>query len=262
MEQLGSSVLASPAGDLLSLHAHVGDPEPLLVYAGQLGTVERREITNIDAQTSAGEETQPAAVLALAPGTGLAAVFRSLGASVVLPSGGRPAPTLGALLRTIDSLGASREVLLLPGSAAARLVAAEAARQRASVNLLPVESIPAAIAATLAYRPEEGTEANAKSMVAAAVAARGAELRLAPAGGELQAWLGGRLLGMGEAALSALLAAVPEGQRDLATLYHGAGMTRAQAQELGASLQALAPGLDVEILRGDQPEPACIIAFE
>ncbi|MGH2470416.1 MAG: hypothetical protein ACRDGF_10095, partial [Chloroflexota bacterium] len=105
-------------------------------------------------------------------------------------------------------------------------------------------------------------EANAKSMVAAAVAARGAELRLAPAGGELQAWLGGRLLGMGEAALSALLAAVPEGQRDLATLYHGAGMTRAQAQELGASLQALAPGLDVEILRGDQPEPACIIAFE
>ena len=266
VEQLGSSVLAAPADDLLSLHAHVEDPGPLLAYAGQLGIVERHEITNIDSQTAAGETAQRAVVLALAPGAGLAAVFRSLGAEAVLPGAGLPAPTLGELLRTIDGfgtgLGGSREVLLLPGSAAARVVAAEAAGQRANVSLLAIESIPAAIAAALAYRPEQGTAANVESMAAAAEAASGAELRRAPEEGELQAWLGGRLLGTGEAALPALLAAVPEGQRDLATLYYGAGMTQAQAHKLGASFQALAPGLEIEILRGDQPEPACIIAFE
>ncbi|MDE3077420.1 MAG: DAK2 domain-containing protein, partial [Chloroflexota bacterium] len=135
LEELGDSVLVVAAGGKLKLHAHVRDPQLLLDYARELGAIQSAEVSNIDEQTSA-QRSSVCAVVAVAPGEGLAKLFRNLGAAATVIGGPRQNPSTAELLDAMSGLGEA-EILLLPNNANVLAAARQAANMRSNVHLIP-----------------------------------------------------------------------------------------------------------------------------
>lgn len=266
LAELGDSVLVAQAGDSVKLHVHAPDPEAVQAYARQLGTIARAEISNIDEQTAT---IAPIPVIAVAPGEGLAHIFRSFGAAVVSGGAGRN-PSAAQLLDARRSRPGP--ALLLPNNGNILNTARQAAGMDGDLAVVPTSTVPQGIAATLAYNASASLEDNRSRMVTAAQrtqsaelvrAARGAQIgRTSVKSGQLMAFLEGELLGVDDAGIDALARRAAESRPELATIYFGAGTRPGQGEHLAGQLREAMPDLEIEVVRGDQPHSEFILGFE
>ena len=268
LRELGYSVLVAAMGGRLKLHVHVPDPEPVRALASELGAIAGSDITNIDEQTAVA--TRPSLPLvAVAAGEGLSRVFRSLGAGVVAGGPGRN-PNTAELLSACEDV--QEPVFLLPNDGNVIAAARQAAASREGIVVVPTRSLPQGIAATLAYHAEDSAQANAARMQQAAEGVVSAELVGASRAatlhgihveaGQTMVLLEGKLLGVEDAGLAALVERIRAAGSELATIYYGAAASQPGAQQLRDRLLAGLPELQVEIVRGDQPHALFIIGFE
>ncbi len=270
LEELGDSVLVVAAGGRLKLHLHVPDPEVVLAYAAELGTVGNVEISNIDEQTSAPPGV--AAVLAVAPGEGLRKIFRTLGAAATLLGGPTQNPSTAELANAARALDQAPAVFLLPNNGNILAAARQAAGLEPRLRVIPSTSIPQGVAALLAFNENAGVDENIQRMTAALTGVVSAEL--VPAArealingvsvrtGDMMALVEGRLVGAGPDALAELLKVAEVAKRELATVYYGAAVTLQEAEGLRDSISRLAPNLEVELVRGDQPQAHYLLSLE
>lgn len=268
LQEMGDSVLVVMVERRLKLHVHAPDPEPVLRYACEIGTVDRSEISNIDEQTGAMPDVS-LPIVAVAHGAGLLRTFRSLGATVVVGGQTQNPSTAELLLAAKD---VPSPALLLPNNSNVVAVAQQAAASREGLHVLPTKSMPQGIAAVLAYDTQANLEINLANMARAAAAIRSAELTTAAraatlqgmeiAAGQSMVLLDGQLVGVGEDGLDELLRRVADGNVELATIYAGAEASREDSEELRQHIRAALPDADVEVVRGDQPQPKFIIGFE
>ncbi|MGH2520593.1 MAG: DAK2 domain-containing protein, partial [Chloroflexota bacterium] len=68
LSELGESALVVAAEGRLKLHVHVADPDVALGYAGQIGTITRSDVSNIDEQAGALAPAATLPVVAVVPG--------------------------------------------------------------------------------------------------------------------------------------------------------------------------------------------------
>ncbi len=267
LQERGDSVLVAAGEGRLKLHVHVPDPEPVKRYARELGRLVAEEISNIDEQTRGAAPSLP--VVAVAPGEGLANVFRSLGAATV--AGGQTQnPSTAELLAACQGLGAP--VFLLPNNGNVLAAARQAATQRQGVVIVPTKTVPQGVAAALAYDASATPEVNLERMQRAAASVLTAELVTAVRGaslkgievrpGQTMVIADGELIGVDEAGLAALIERVEGAGSELATIYFGAAVFEADAERLRERLRESLPDLEVEIVPGNQPHALFIIGFE
>jgi DAK2 domain fusion protein YloV len=267
LQEQGDSVLVAAGEGRLKLHVHVPDPEPVKRYARALGRLVAEEISNIDEQTRGAAASLP--IVAVAPGEGLANVFRSLGAATV--TGGQTQnPSTAELLAACQGLGAP--VFLLPNNGNVLAAARQAATQRQGVVIVPTKTVPQGVAAALAYDAGATPEANLERMQRAAASVLTAELVTAARGASLKGIevrpdqtmviADGELIGVDEAGLAALIQRVDGAGSELATIYFGASVAEADAERLRERLRRSLPDLEVEIVPGNQPHALFIIGFE
>jgi uncharacterized protein len=102
--------------------------------------------------------------VAVASGSGLATVFRSLGASYIVNGGQTNNPSTEEIFQAIEQLPTDK-VLILPNNKNIFL-AAEAARDLSTkqVAVIPSRSIPQGISALMALNPAGEIQANAQAM--------------------------------------------------------------------------------------------------
>jgi dihydroxyacetone kinase-like predicted kinase len=215
------------------------------------------------------------ATIAVAPGDGLARVFESLGASLIIPGGQTMNPSTEDFVKAMQSLPCERAILL-PNNGnvvmAARQAADLAGRQAVVV---PTKTVPQGIAAMLAFNTQADLDANARSMAAAARNVRTAEITVATRSVEVNGVQvkAGQPIGLLDDALTASGASIDDvvwkmleqmqaAERELATMYYGAGVSANDANALADAIRARYANLEIEVVEGGQPHYPYIFSLE
>jgi DAK2 domain fusion protein YloV len=227
----------------------------------------------LDGATSA--DTPPLAVVAVAAGEGLAAIFRDFGVQKVVYGGQSANPSTGELLEAVKAVDA-REIVLLPNNPNVVL----AARQVASLLDRPVavaatRNAAEGFAAMLALDPDKNAAENAVSMTAAGRAIQS----LAVTEAVRDAILSGKKVKRGQTIAldpddglvavhndpaTAVLNAVKKLSPgfELVTVYYGDGGDLAGTEALARRIHDLGTGAEVEVLHGGQPHYRYLISAE
>ena len=310
LELVGESVLVAGDPRALKVHVHNDRPDLVIGHGLGLGALSRISVENLDNQardlreTRAAEFTQgapaepgadpqgtsagsgwdhangtgpalPLAVIAVAAGEGLAAIFRDFGVSRVVVGGQSANPSTGELLEAVEALGA-REVLVLPNNPNVVLAARQVAQMSdRAVSVVATRNAAEGFAALLALDPTKTAAANAATMTAAGRAVQTLSVTTAVR----DATIGGTKVRVGQTIAldpddglvavaddpaAAVLEAVGKLQPgfELVTVYYGEGADLASTEVLARRIGQIVGGAEVEVVHGGQPHYRYLISAE
>ncbi len=267
---------------MVKVHVHTEDPGQILSVAVSHGTLSQVNIQNMDEQhvefSSARRKEAGAAevaVVAVASGRGLQAVFSNLGVSRNITGGDTMNPSVQEVLDAVESVP-SDCVVILPNNSNIVPAAKQAAESsEKSVRVVSTRSIPQGIAAILAFDSEHDLEANVSVMEEAIESVRTGEVTEAVRSVKLNGVTveSGRLIGLldrelvvaaddlSEVVVTLAKKAEASGG-DLVTLYWGDRITADDAVRAVESLSAALPEVEVELVEGGQPHYHLIMSIE
>ncbi len=300
IEAMGESAIVTSDGDTtVKIHVHVYDPGRPISYASQLGVVSDVVVENMYRQylenvgASASLEAPPApsvtlepddvAVVAVAPGDGLARIFYEQGVARLLAGGQTMNPSTEELFEAIQGLPMSK-VVVLPNNENILLAAQQAARKARdkTVAVVPSQSIPQGISAMLFYAnarlyPDQrkdldyivsGMREALDQVVSGEItnAVRSVHMDGVRArAGQYIGLLEGRLVVAGDdlpQVVRDLVARLDNQRYELITLYYGADVKPAEAQTLRDMLESTFDGYSVEVIPGGQPHYHYLLSVE
>ena len=282
MSAMASSTVVVGGGIMVKVHVHTDDPGPVLTEAASTGTLSQVSIQNMDEQhvefsAARREEADAAdvAVVAVAWGTGLEAVFTDLGAKGIIIGGDTMNPSVQELLHAVESVR-SENVVILPNNGNIIPAAVQAANNsEKTVRVVPSKSIPQGISAILAFNPDRALEENISEMEEAITSVRTGEVTQAVRAATVNGATvePGRLIGLLDRELvaagddlSSVVVSVLEkagvADGDLLTVYWGDRVTEKAASAAVEAASDAFPGLDVELVEGGQPHYYLIMSVE
>ncbi len=281
LEPLGDSLMVVGDESALKVHVHTDDPGAALSLGAVRGDLEGIEIANMHRQTAEREarllelvpSEQTTEVVAVVAGDGNARIFRSLGAAQVVDGGRSMNPSTADILAAVEATAAP-EAIVLPNNPNVVLSAEQAAAHAAKpVRVVPTRSIPAGIAALVAFDGlRTGAENAAEMQQAVAAIATGAvttasrDVQLDGLRVEKGAYLG---LAEGEpvaggASFDDVAAGVVAGllaePRSVLTILTGEGAP--ELNGLLARIGAEHPGVEVDVQDGGQPHYHLLLSAE
>jgi fatty acid kinase len=303
-EEIGESVLVAGDSKAVKVHVHNDRPDLVIAHGLTLGTLSKISVENLDnqardvrearAETFTGVAAEPAeastngtgpaliteaaaplAVVAVAAGDGLAAIFREFGVAAIVRGGQSANPSTGELLAAIEGTDAA-EVVVLPNNPNVVL----AARQVASMTKRPVTVIPTrnaaeGFAALLCLDPADGAEENVGPMTEAARSIQTVQVTEAVR----DATIGSKKVKRGQTIAmdpdDGLVAANNDQMRcildavatfkpgfELVTVFYGADAGLDEAEDVAKRIQQSLSGVDVELRHGGQPHYRYLISAE
>ena len=288
LEPLGDSLLVVGDPSAIKVHVHTDEPGRALAVGTVRGEIGHVEINNMQRQTAernerleerlGGSNGTPmlqgtTAAVVVYTGEGNRRLFADLGAGALVDGGPTMNPSAEDILEAIDRAGAP-EAVVLPNNDNV-VMAAEQAAANASrpVRVVPTESIPAGLAAMVAFDGSLSADENADTMAAAAeevaagavaLASRDARLDgVSVRRGEYVGLVGRSPVDAGtefNAVAHAVVSRLLAEPRDVLTLLRGA-----DAPDVEALVTALAqshPELEVEVHEGEQPHYALLLSAE
>ena len=288
LELLGDSLLVVGDETALKVHVHTDDPGAALSLGTAVGTIDGIEIANMHEQTQQREQRLLAAVpetpterahtgvVAVVAGDGNRRLFENAAATgpIRIVEGGQTMnPSTADLLAAVAELDAD-EAILLPNNSNVILAAEQAAQHSdKQVEVVPSGSIPAGLAALLAFDGSLGAADNAAEMREVVGAVATGEVTIASRDVE---WNGvairkGEWLGLadgdpvaGGTSFDDVATAVVERllaePRDVLTL-----LTGADGQPLDGLIERIAaahPSLEVDVQEGGQPHYPLLLSAE
>jgi len=279
---IGGSQLVVGSPEQLKIHVHTDTPNEALTYALARGEVSDVHIHNMRLQTAARAQTlrEEAAAMkdigfvAVAAGSGLVDILKSLGVDEVVSGGQTMNPSTAELLEAIERVPA-RSVVVLPDNRNIILAANQTVGIAGKpVGVVPTSSVPEAFAALLVADGSASLESNVAEMTAAAEAVVTAEITTAvkDSKGKAGAIKAGQVIGIVdheievvgtdvEDVAARLLETIADGAETL-TLLAGADLDDATLQRISETLAAAHPDLEIEAHRGEQPLYPLIMAVE
>lgn len=294
LSEMGTAIQVGEGEGMYRMHIHVPLErryEPI-DYIMSLGTVLKVHMENLQAQVEEQRALQTRevemprfalenveagkpAVVAVAPGPGIAQAFLNLGAAAIVEGGQTMNPSVQAFLDALDPLPTD-QIILLPNNKnvlmAAREVTQFTVRQ---VHVVPTRTVPQGLAALVAFDRDMGLERAVQAMTEAMQQVRSGEITRATRSvqvegvdvreGQYIALLDEKLILAADTldeALFGLLAALPANAYEVLTLFYGADVEATQAHKLADRIREVYPDLDVEVLYGGQPYYDFILAAE
>ena len=284
---LGDSLVVVGGGPdaegLFNVHVHVNDVGAAVEAGMDAGRPFRITVTRFADQgaddRSTGQHGRRAgrAVVAVAPGEGLAALFRSAGALVV--AGGASGGASTAELLDAVRAGAAAEVVLLPNDANMLAVAAAAAAtardEGCSVAVVPTRASVQGLAALAVADEARPFADDVAAMAEAAGSTRFGEVTLAVreavtmAGicrpGDVLGLLEGDVVLIGddvEAVARDLLQRMLAGGGELVTVVTGTDAARGAGERLTDWVEHGHPAVEVVVYEGGQPHYPLLLGVE
>jgi len=312
LEPLGDSLLVVGERTLVKVHVHTNEPDRVLAVCLAHGDLLEASVENMREQRDARRHSRVAVagaagaasggaaseegrtsqfvapadpgpsadsarlgVVVVSTGDGLEAVFRNLGADVIVSGGQTMNPSTEDLLAGVESLPAE-EVLLLPNNSNI-LMAAEQTRELTSktVHVVPTRSIPQGIAAMVSFnRSLDGAE-NAVKMKRALARVKSGEVTYAVRDskyndieiheGDFIGLLDRDIVTVGSdplTVLAGLVGRMADAETEIVTVFYGAEVTEEEAAQIESRLSAKAPGHEIEVHRGGQPVYRYLVSVE
>jgi len=283
LEQLGDSLLVVGDPEALKVHVHTDDPGSALAIGTRAGVIEGVEIANMHEQTLQREqrllEAVPDApptttgVVAVVAGAGNRRLFESLSAARIVEGGQTMNPSTAELVEAIESTPAA-EVVVLPNNSNVILSAEQAVGLvDKPVTVVPTDSLPAGLAAMLAFDPDRPAEENAAAMNEALAEVKTGEVTIASRDVEMNgvsvrkgAWLGladGKAVAGGadfDDVAAAVAERLLEEPRSVMTLLTGAD--EPELDSLLERIQERHPDLELDVQAGGQPHYPLLLSAE
>ena len=279
----GQSSVVIGDSQVVRVHVHATDPDPILVYGETLGEVSQVNVQDMDEQRREYsqqrreelDERGNVSVVAVARGEGIEAVFKDCGVSRILQGGDTMNPSVGQILSAVED-APTTDVLFLPNNPNI-LSAANQAVQLSSKNLAVVPSltIPQGIAAMLEFDPAGGLAAIAAPMEARLGQVRTGEVCTSVrtvrldgvdvAEGQIIGLLDRELVAAGDLPSTVLLEVLQRGVSDsteLVTLFWGQHVAEQGAIELCDALADGFAGVEFELVHGGQPYYHYLVSIE
>ncbi len=294
LETMGTAIQVGEGEGMYRMHIHVPlerryDP---IEYIMGIGTVLKVHMENLQVQVEeqaqqreAGEdfphlalenaEAGKPAVVAVAPGPGIARVFLNLGAAAIVKGGQTMNPSVQDFLNAMDLLPTDK-ILILPNNKNVLLAAREVAGFTVrDVRVVPTRTVAQGLAAMVAFDAEQPLDALQQRMEAAMQDVRSGAITRATRTTQIEgvdvregqyiALLDEKLVLAAddlEEALMGLLRRLPAEDYELLTLFYGEGVDASLAHRLADAIREAYPDLEVELHYGGQPHYAFILAVE
>jgi hypothetical protein len=290
LDEMGTSIQVGEGEGIYRMHIHV--PNELrfkpIEYIDQLGTVTNVSIENLmeqmtfpstrqEMQNISLEPVEPGqiAVVAVAPGMGIARVFASLGVAALVEGGQTMNPSTEEILHSFENLPTDK-VIVLPNNKNIIMAAQQATELTVKdVAVIPSISIPQGICALFALNREVPFEDAVEVMKSSLNDIQSAELTIATRSveidgvqvhqGQVICLLDGHLAYAGNNIEEVLLETLKKAnveQSELITLYYGADLTSMQANQFADTVRQRWPQQEVEVIDGGQHHYHLIISIE
>lgn len=289
MGQFGDSLLVVADEELVKVHIHAEYPGEALNYAMKYGDLTRIKIDNMreqydnvtGGQSSAHAEkasaTKPEAkeapiekkkygIVAVAAGTGIAEIFRSLGVDVVIEGGQTMNPSTEDIVNAIEQISAER-ILILPNNKNIILTAEQVGEVvETPVTVLPTRTVPQGLAALLAFNADLEPVANKQKMMDAYAQVQSGEVTYAIRDSNMNGMeiKEGDYLGIHEGKIETvgkdlfntscqLLQKLIGDGADVVTIIYGQDAEEAQVEQLTQWIETRYPDIEYEVHDGGQP---------
>ncbi len=278
----GESLIVVGDPTAIRVHIHALSPGDVITFATKLGTLHQVSMRNMDEQHQDFLEMQhdksPAAdtgIIAVVSGDGLTDVFKSLGAAAIVQGGQTMNPSIKDLLTAVEGIDADK-VIILPNNKNVILTASKVQElTQKNIEVVPSETIPAGVAALLAFDYEANLKTNTEIMKSALSNVRSIEITKAARStqmGNLKisrkqpiGFLDGDLVAVGDSDIKVvekIFARINLKNSQVLTIYYGGDADPEESSALGAQIREKYPHLQIEVIRGGQPHYNYIISVE
>ncbi len=282
LAKLGDSLVVVGTGDdLWNVHVHVNDVGAAIEAGVEAGRPHRitvvRFADQIAREPGRSGDRVGTAVVAVAPGDGLAHLFEGEGVHVV---GGGPGdnPSTAEVFAAVEASGAAQVVLLPNASQVSRVAEAAAEQGRAEgieVAVVPTRSPVQGLAAVAVHDPSRRFGDDIIAMAEAAAATRWAEVTIAQRealtsvgrcqAGDILGLIDGDVVEIGRSVRDVAVATLDRLLgigAELITVIAGRDADQALTDELCAHIAQVAPLVEVAVFDGGQPHYPLLLGVE
>ena len=298
LNSIGDSLVIGEDDEAFKVHVHTDIPGNALNEAQKYGILELAKVENMRTQyedMAAGrkthsaddldreEEAAPAVAapekrygfLSVCAGSGIADVFRDLGADGIISGGQTMNPSTESILNEINKVPAE-VVFVLPNNKNIVMAAQQCiGLTDKEVVVVPTHTIPQGITAMMAVDTELDTEALLETMTAAFENVTTAQITYAARNSDFDGFninegdylglLGGKLFDT-DTDLTALLTKLGKEAAsrcaEFVTIFYGEDVTEEQAQVAEEIFSRECPDAELSLLHGGQPVYYYIISIE
>ncbi|UQD51671.1 hypothetical protein C0971_06205 [Bacillus methanolicus] len=183
LSKYGDSLLVIADEELVKVHIHSEQPGEVLTYGQRYGSLINMKIENMREQHAniVGETKTPLVaemalqnkekreygIVTVSIGSGIAELFRSIGAHAVIEGGQTMNPSTEDIVKAIKNVHA-KKVIILPNNKNIVMAAQQAAEvSEEQVVVIPSKTVPQGMSALLAFNPGVELEENEKAMMEA-----------------------------------------------------------------------------------------------
>ncbi|MFP9127833.1 DAK2 domain-containing protein [Niallia sp. BSM11] len=182
LSKYGDSLLVIADDEVVKIHIHSNLPGEVLTFGQKYGNLIKMKIENMreqhsslvegskesfDAPTQKREELKEYGIVTVSMGSGIADMFRSIGAHSVIEGGQTMNPSTEDIVNAVKKVHA-KKVFILPNNKNIIMAAEQAAQVlEEDVAVIPSKTVPQGMSALLAFNPTSDMESNKKGMIAA-----------------------------------------------------------------------------------------------
>ncbi|WP_407708400.1 DAK2 domain-containing protein [Bacillus altitudinis] len=291
LSEFGDSLLVVSDDTLAKVHIHAEQPGDVLSYAQRYGSLINMKIENMREQHSSivneekdhspaapkatAAEKQRFGVVSVAMGEGIADLFKSIGASVVIEGGQTMNPSTEDIVKAIDSIHAET-VFILPNNSNIVMAAKQAATVSSrEVVVIPTKTVPQGMSALLSLNEAASNEDNEAAMLEAIDHVKSGQITFAVrdtqidgidiAKGDYMGLYNGKITLTAKNQLDAakeLLTQIVTEDDEIVTIIKGEDASSDEMEALEAYIEETFEDVEVEVHDGKQPLYSYILAVE
>lgn len=282
---IGNSIVCVQDDDLVKVHVHTLEPQTAIKMGKRRGRFMKLKIENMQEQhdnilekeeeEEVVAEHKKYAIITVAPGKGIDAMFKELRADIVVGGGQTMNPSTEDFVSAIGKVNADH-IIILSNNSNIVLAANQACQvcEDKDIHVLPTKTIPQGLSACIMFNPEVDIEDNLAEMQEAIDHVKSGEVTYAIKdttyeGLEIKKdeYMGifGKAIVVSDpdmmASTKALLDKMLDEDSELVTLIYGDTATLEQAEEIAEYIEDTSDA-EVEIHEGNQPVYSFIIGVE
>lgn len=303
LESIGDSLVVVADDEIVKVHVHTNDPGLALQRALTFGSLSRIKIDNMreeheerlikDAERVAREQKEEelkaqeaqevserprkeTGFVAVCAGTGLADIFKGIGADVVIEGGQTMNPSTEDILKAVEQASADT-VYVLPNNKNIILAAEQAKKlsEDCQVVVVPSKTIPQGITALINFAPDLAPQENLEIMEQEMGRVKTGQITYAVRntsvdGREIHE---GDIMGIGDSGMLAVgssvsqtamdaLNAMVDDDSELITIYYGKSVREEDAENFLEEAREQFSGCEIELHFGGQPVYYYLISVE
>ncbi|GLI86087.1 hypothetical protein ANABIO32_38610 [Rossellomorea marisflavi] len=288
LSRYGDSLLVISDEELAKVHIHSEEPGNVLSYGHQYGSLIKIKIENMREQHSSivGESRPVAkaetpkkevdfAIVTVAMGEGVAELFRSIGATVVIEGGQTMNPSTEDIVKAVEEVNA-KKVIIMPNNKNIIMAAEQAAEVLSQeVAVVPTKTVPQGMSALLAFNPGASVSENQAGMSEAAKQVKSGQVTFAVRDTSIDGITISKddFMGIDEGkiviaekdlkkAATGLLEQMLDEDSEILTIIYGEDVSEGDVESLQEYIEQKYGEVEVEVHNGKQPLYSYIFSVE